>query len=320
MIIVERDDVARRIRIESCRRSCRRRAGRNEEKLRRHQDRLEHQAQRLGVRLPLVAGQREHARATRRSPLPMAAGGRRGGRATGRSSARPTGDRPRRPDRPPNRRCCTAVGGAPGGAMTRSSTSLATARYCSIRSGERELVYPAPNTSSGKSCAICGSTPNRSCSVLPYSTLLKRRMTNRPGILGAQTLHPRNPVDDRLAFLLARLLLRLFRRHVVRLDLRGRPLPQRSERRRSGVLQRVLEGHPTLLLFSAMAACAVGRDERGNLSRYTSSWPRNAPRPIRRRHRLAPPAPRMRHNATPQMNGTNSDVKNRVIGNGLSPN
>ena len=83
----------------------------------------------------------------------------------------------------PNRRFCTSLD-----ASARSSTSLAIARYCSDWSGESVFKYPSPNTSSGSSRATPGSTPKRSRSVLPYSILFSRRITNAPGFFELRNL------------------------------------------------------------------------------------------------------------------------------------
>ena len=145
-----------------------------------------------GYDFPFVRRQREHPHQDIHLRI-------RGRPAVGEAGQRP-GDLPRcrradPPLLPATRRAAAAAllsAALPAARMTRSSTSFATDRYCSISSGESVLVYPAPNTSSGRSRAICGSTPNRSCSVLPYSTLFNRRMTNRPGSFGSDASSPRS--------------------------------------------------------------------------------------------------------------------------------
>ena len=83
----------------------------------------------------------------------------------------------------PNSRFSVSVRGWPGGAMIWRRTFSAMARYCSSWSGESELRYPWPATSSGSPSARDGGTPKRSCSVLAYSVLVRRRMTKGPGSL-----------------------------------------------------------------------------------------------------------------------------------------
>ena len=157
----------------------------NKQKLRRNQDRLEHQAQRRRIGEFVLPSQVEHLEQHIQFRLRRTAGDRLCVPATGRPRAPPR--ERRRPgcrwfaEQPllhfGRRRACRRQQSGP-------STLSAIARYCSSCSGESEFRYPSPLTSSGNSLAIAGSTPNRSCSVLPYSVLVSRRMTNSPGSFG----------------------------------------------------------------------------------------------------------------------------------------
>ena len=248
LVVAERDDVGSRAR-----------AGvrRDEEELRGHQDGLEHQAQRLGIGPPAGRGEGEDFHqdvdlGVGRRPAIGAAGERPGGLARGLRLVLRVGRR--------GAEVFLQDGGRrPGQHLVGDvEVFLDQERRDGVRiAGAENLLGQL-----GGDVRVDAEEIVQGVAVLGAAQAADDELA---GILGAEILQARDPVDEELPFLVGRLLFLGLGRHVVRLDVADRLLPQGPERRGGGALHRVLERHAAFLLLLAVAADAIGVEERGDL-------------------------------------------------------